>query len=81
MTRAWVLSDMVPWYLPWSDLLKKKVCRYLLQRYLGQFLEEKLRLEQLNVELYNGRGTVSNVSLYPEVSHCKAHSHLVAAAS
>ncbi|XP_049877954.1 autophagy-related protein 2 homolog A isoform X2 [Pectinophora gossypiella] len=51
------------WYLPWSESIKKRACRYLLQRYLGNFLEEKLTLDQLSVDLYNGTGTVSDVSL------------------
>ncbi|CAK9813594.1 Autophagy-related protein 2 homolog B [Anthophora quadrimaculata] len=49
--------------LPWSQEIKKRACRYLLQRYLGQFLEEKLTLDQLTVDLYNGTGRVTNVSL------------------
>ncbi|KAG8235893.1 hypothetical protein J437_LFUL010123, partial [Ladona fulva] len=53
----------MPWYMPWSDSIKKRACRYLLQRYLGQFLEEKLTLDQLTVDLYNGTGTVREVSL------------------
>ncbi|KAM3960547.1 LOW QUALITY PROTEIN: autophagy-related protein 2 homolog A-like [Aphomia sociella] len=50
------------WYLPWSES-KKRACRYLLQRYLGNFLEQKLTLDQLSVDLYNGTGTVCDVSL------------------
>ncbi|KAK7872956.1 hypothetical protein R5R35_004266 [Gryllus longicercus] len=53
----------MPWYLPWSESIKKRACRYLLQRYLGQFLEEKLTLDQLTVDLYNGIGSVSCVKL------------------
>ncbi|XP_053986087.1 autophagy-related protein 2 homolog B isoform X1 [Hylaeus volcanicus] len=48
---------------PWSQGIKKRACRYLLQRYLGQFLEEKLTLDQLTVDLYNGTSRVTNVSL------------------
>ncbi|XP_014472680.1 PREDICTED: autophagy-related protein 2 homolog A isoform X2 [Dinoponera quadriceps] len=48
---------------PWSESIKKRASRYLLQRYLGQFLEEKLTLDQLNIDLYNGTGRVTNVSL------------------
>ncbi|XP_025831922.1 autophagy-related protein 2 homolog B isoform X2 [Agrilus planipennis] len=51
----------MPWYFPES--IKKRVCVYLLQRYLGQFFEEKLTLEQLSVDLYNGTGSVSKISL------------------
>ncbi|EAT44884.1 AAEL003777-PA [Aedes aegypti] len=54
----------MPWYAPWSNVIKKKVCRFLLQRYLGQFIEEKLSLDQLKVDFYNGTGTVSDVTLY-----------------
>lgn len=55
------------WYVPWSESIKKRACRYLLQRYLGNFLEEKLTLDQLSVDLYNGTGTVCDVSLDCEV--------------
>lgn len=54
----------MPWYAPWSNVIKKKVCRFLLQRYLGQFLEERLSLDQLSVDFYNGTGTVYDVTLY-----------------
>ncbi|XP_049811820.1 autophagy-related protein 2 homolog A [Schistocerca nitens] len=53
----------MPWYESWSESIKKRACRYLLQRYLGQFLEEKLTLDQLTVDLYNGTGTVCDVRL------------------
>ncbi|XP_077537493.1 autophagy-related 2 isoform X2 [Haemaphysalis longicornis] len=52
----------MPW-LNWSDAIKKRICRYLLQRYLGQFLQEKLTLDQLSVDLYNGKGRISDVCL------------------
>lgn len=70
----------MPWFdfkLPWSDTIKKKVCRYLLQRYLGQFLEEKLKLEQLNVDFTNGKGNVENVTLSSEVRKCKRGKYLI----
>lgn len=50
-------------YFPWSENIKKRSSRYLLQRYLGQFLEEKLTLEQLEVDLYNGTGAVTDLRL------------------
>lgn len=58
----------MPWYNQWSDSIKKRACRYLLQRYLGQFLEEKLTLDQLTVDLYKGTGSVSGVVLDVQVS-------------
>ncbi|CAH1999640.1 unnamed protein product [Acanthoscelides obtectus] len=54
----------MPWYhniVPES--IKKNVCACLLQRYFGQFVEEKIRREQLNVDLYNGTGTVEKINL------------------
>ncbi|KRT81121.1 hypothetical protein AMK59_6232 [Oryctes borbonicus] len=54
----------MPWYIPHvPEGIKNRVCIYLLQRYLGQFFEEKITLDQLSVDLYNGTGTVENVSL------------------
>ncbi|XP_064538983.1 autophagy-related protein 2 homolog A, partial [Drosophila montana] len=50
------------WFNLW-DGLKTKTCRYLLQRYLGQFFENNLNLEQLKVDLYNGKAVVENISL------------------
>lgn len=50
-------------FLPISEYVKKKMCIYLLQRYLGQFFEEKLTLDQLSLDVYNGTGIVRNVSL------------------
>lgn len=47
----------------WSDSIKKRACRYLLQRYGGQFLQEKLTLDQLSVDLYNGKGRITDVWL------------------
>ncbi|XP_064484407.1 autophagy-related protein 2 homolog A-like isoform X3 [Ornithodoros turicata] len=52
----------MPWF-NWSDAIKKRACRYLLQRYLGQFLQEKLTLDQLTVDLYNGKGKITDVCL------------------
>lgn len=50
------------WFNPW-DGLKTKMCRYLLQRYLGQFFENNLNLEQLKVDLYNGKAVVEDIFL------------------
>ncbi|CAG9863843.1 unnamed protein product [Phyllotreta striolata] len=59
-----VSSCKMSWYqniLP--EGIKKNVCAYLLQRYLGRFFEEKLTRDQLNIDLYNGTGTLENISL------------------
>ncbi|CAB3245607.1 unnamed protein product [Arctia plantaginis] len=52
----------LPWHIPKSEHIKLKSCRNLIEHYLGNFLE-KLTLEQLSVNLYNGTGTVSDVTL------------------
>ncbi|KAJ8924233.1 hypothetical protein NQ315_007024 [Exocentrus adspersus] len=53
------------WYhkIAVPDFVKKTACRYLLQRYLGHFFEEELNRKQLNIDLYDGTGTVENISL------------------
>ena len=58
----------MPWFFTIPEFIKKRACRYLLQHYLGQFLEEKISLKDLTVDLYNGTGTISNVPLNVEVS-------------
>ncbi|XP_067647283.1 autophagy-related protein 2 homolog B [Eurosta solidaginis] len=50
------------WFNVWTGI-KNKTCRYLLERYLGQFLEGSINLQQLKVDLYNGKATIKNVSL------------------
>uniref|UniRef100_A0A8D2IVI6 Autophagy related 2A n=1 Tax=Varanus komodoensis TaxID=61221 RepID=A0A8D2IVI6_VARKO len=54
---------MSRWFFPWSSSIKKRVCRYLLQHYLGHFLEERLGLEQLSLDLYAGAGRLSRIHL------------------
>ncbi len=46
-----------------SESIKKRALRYLLQRYLGNFLLEKLSLDQLSLDLYNGKGTIRDILL------------------
>ncbi|XP_060783916.1 autophagy-related protein 2 homolog A [Neoarius graeffei] len=54
---------MSRWLFPWSGSIKKRACRYLLQHYLGHFLEERLSLDQLSLDLYNGSGVIKEISL------------------
>ncbi len=51
-----------------SSGIRKRACRYLLQHYLGRFLETKLGLDQLSVDLYKGTGSVKDVRLDVDVS-------------
>ncbi|XP_065311944.1 autophagy-related protein 2 homolog B isoform X3 [Dermacentor albipictus] len=52
----------MPWF-DWSEGIKKRACRYLLRRYGSQFLLENIGLDQLTVDLYKGKGRVTNVCL------------------
>lgn len=54
----------MPLYIPWlTETIKKRGVRYLLHHYLGQFFEEKLTLEQLSIDIYEGKGSIRNLSL------------------
>ena len=49
---------------PWlTEAVKKRALRYLLQRYMGHFLAEKLSLEQLSIDLYDGKGCIRDLTL------------------
>ena len=48
---------------PWPESIKQRLCRYLLQHYLGQYFEQKLVLQQLNIDLYNGVVSLNNINL------------------
>ncbi|XP_046351358.1 autophagy-related protein 2 homolog A-like isoform X1 [Haliotis rufescens] len=53
----------MPWYKLIPESWKKRACRYLLQRYVGHFLKEKLSLDQLSVDLYSGKGVIKELNL------------------
>lgn len=54
----------MPLYIPWlTEGIKKRGVRYLLHHYLGQFFEEKLTLEQLSIDIYEGKGSIKNLAL------------------
>lgn len=61
------LGEEMPWFFSIPEFLKKRACRYLLQHYLGQFLEEKINLDDLTVDLYNGTGSIHNIPLNVKV--------------
>lgn len=54
---------MSRWLFPFSGSIKKRACRYLLQHYLGHFLQERLSLDQLGLDLYNGSGLIKEINL------------------
>ena len=57
----------MPWYFGLPEFLKKRACRYMLQHYLGQFLEERISLDDLTVDLYSGTGSIHNIPLNVQV--------------
>jgi hypothetical protein len=59
----------MPSWFPFPDAIKKRACGYLIQRYLGQYLEQKLGLEQLEINLLAGKGSISDILLNVEVSY------------
>lgn len=54
---------MSGWLSAWSNSVKERACRYLLQRYLGHFLQDSLSLNQLNLDLYKGCGVLRDIHL------------------
>ena len=48
------------WYTSFSDAFKKRAGRYLINRYLGTFLDETVSLDQLSVD---GAISLNNVAL------------------
>ncbi|XP_076819343.1 autophagy-related protein 2 homolog B-like isoform X2 [Clavelina lepadiformis] len=64
-------------WFPWSESIKRRACRYLLEHYLGSYLQEKLKLEQLSLDVYHGKGYVQNVQLdVNAVNEALSHLHL-----
>ncbi|NXI48527.1 ATG2A protein, partial [Galbula dea] len=51
------------WAPAWTEALKARAARYVLERSLGPFLEERLRLEQLSLDLRGGTGTLRDLRL------------------
>ncbi|NXT97018.1 ATG2A protein, partial [Buphagus erythrorhynchus] len=54
---------MPRWGWGWPEALKARAARYALQRWLGPFLEEPLRLEQLGLDLRGGTGSLRELRL------------------
>ncbi|XP_076971909.1 autophagy-related protein 2 homolog A isoform X2 [Tamandua tetradactyla] len=54
---------MSRWRWPWSNYVKERVCRYLLQHYLGHFFQEHLSLDQLSLDLYKGSVALRDIHL------------------
>ncbi|VDM61936.1 unnamed protein product [Angiostrongylus costaricensis] len=46
-----------------TDGLHNRWCRFIIQRYLGQFLEQNLTLDQLSVKLFAGELSINEVKI------------------
>ncbi|VDK89074.1 unnamed protein product, partial [Litomosoides sigmodontis] len=53
---VWGLSNI-------TDALQKRLCRFLIHRYLSDFLKSSINLEQLSATLYGGVASVSDVDM------------------
>lgn len=54
-----------------TEAIKKKACGFLLRRYGGNWLKEKaINLDQLTLDLYNGRAKFTNFELDVAVCFC-----------
>uniref|UniRef100_A0A915PI46 Autophagy-related protein 2 n=1 Tax=Setaria digitata TaxID=48799 RepID=A0A915PI46_9BILA len=53
---VWGLSNI-------TDALQKRLCRFLIHRYLSDFLKSSINLEQLSATLYGGIACVSDVDM------------------
>lgn len=61
------------WLNDFNKALNKRLCRFLINRYLGALLKIKVTLEQLTVDLYNGQGHISDVVIDSEVRRASCH--------
>ncbi|VDO44022.1 unnamed protein product [Haemonchus placei] len=50
-----------------TEGLHTRWCRFMIQRYLGQFLEQNLTLDQLSVKLIDGELTINEVNINAHV--------------
>ncbi|XP_045153111.1 autophagy-related protein 2 homolog A [Echinops telfairi] len=62
---------MSRWLTPWSNCVKERICRYLLQYYLGPYFQERLSLEQLSLDLYKGSLALRDIHLEPWYVNCR----------
>ena len=66
----------MPWFnLSFNDFIKRKISKFLINRYFSRFFEEKLTSDQICLDLYNGKGSVYDVKLCCEVRRNKQANH------
>lgn len=59
---------MSSWFNFCTENLQKRCCRYLLQRYVGRFLERKIEPDQLSINVLDGAVSIENIVLDVQVS-------------
>uniref|UniRef100_A0A915BPE2 Autophagy-related protein 2 n=2 Tax=Parascaris univalens TaxID=6257 RepID=A0A915BPE2_PARUN len=57
------VAAMTEWLSSFSDAVHKRVCRFLIHRYLSDFLKSKINLDQMSINLIGGTATVSEVDM------------------
>ena len=50
-------------WFPWPDAIKKRAVRYILHHYLGAYLQDRISVEQLSIDLYDGTASITDLSL------------------
>lgn len=56
---------LLPFVFP--EIWRKKTVSYFLKKYLGHFLSESVTLDQLTLDLNNGKGSITDLNLDVEV--------------
>ena len=65
--HLWEGDLIPPFNSTWTyNLVDLIIIIIISQHYIGHYLEEKLSLDQMSIELYAGKGTIHNVALNTE---------------
>ena len=59
------------WINSLADGFKSRLCKYILQSFLGEYLLDEVSFNQLSVDLYHGTGTLQNLHIDVEVDYVR----------